>query len=259
MPATLIVGARLSGAPLLDVGATEGKIAEVSHHWHRTLGERIVAMRIPALIVALLLATAPGSGAAQEVPDFSGSWRLDTERSAGPIHTPPPVRSQPFRVGRVEPGRTGRAVPECVGRVEPGCVGRAGGVAATNSAAPGPEEPVAIEQTLRIRQDRKTLRIAQITNDRQEEFRLRLDGAQTKNHYYLSGSRVEIPTVTRWSGRELITSGSTMTGTTQGRVPIVFYETRSLSADGSELVIETQVQSPLARFERRLVYLREGD
>lgn len=209
-------------------------------------------MRAALLLAALALAIAPVSSSAQDTPNFAGKWKLDMERSTGPVNPPPPEVSG--RSARTEPPsrtvRTGMAG----GSRQPA----AGGAAALPAAADRSNlvRPEAIEQELAIRVDGNRFRIEQVTNGRKENFQLALDGAESKNKYYIGREAVELPTTTQWDGRKLVTSSSTMANTSRGRIPVVFSETRSLSEDGSEMIVESRLQSTAGSFERKLVYVK---
>ena len=207
-------------------------------------------MRASLLLAALVFAIAPIPSSAQDAPDLSGKWKLDTERSVGPVNPPPPEVSG--RSARTEPPsrtvRTGMAG----GSRQPA----AGGRPPLPEAARQAQRPATIEQELTIRLDRNSVRIEQVTNGGKESFQYALDGKESKNKYYIGREAIEVPTTTRWEGARLITSGSTMANTSRGRIPVVFSETRYLSEDGSELTLESSLQSTAGSFERKLVYVK---
>lgn len=207
-------------------------------------------MRTSLLFAALAFAIAPVTSSAQDAPDFSGKWRLDTARSVGPVNPPPPEVSG--RSARTEPPSRSQRTGMAGGSRQPA----AGGAPPLPEAARQTQQPATIEQELTIRLDRNSVRIEQVTNGRKENFQYALDSKESKNKYYAGREAIEVPTTTRWEGARLITSGSTMASTSRGRIPVVLSETRYLSEDGSELIVEGSLQSAVGSFERKLVYVK---
>jgi hypothetical protein len=206
-------------------------------------------MRASLFLAALAFTIAPVSSSAQDAPDFSGKWKLDTARSVGPVNPPPSEVSG--RSARTEPPSRSQRTGMAGGSRQP-----AAGGAAPLPAAAQQHRPETIKQELAIRMDGTRFRIEQVTNGRKETFQLALDGAESKNKYYIGREAVELPTTTHWEGRKLVTSSSTMASTSRGRIPVVFSETRYLSEDGSELIVESSLQSTAGSFERKLVYVK---
>lgn len=208
-------------------------------------------MRVSPLLVAVALGLALSGGdlPAQDLPDFTGKWKLDLAQSTGPVNPPPPQVSGQSRTTspRARTQRTGMAG----GSRQPA----AGGAAPLPSAAQQ-QRPETIEQEVTLRFDRNNFRVEQVTNGGKETFQYALDGKESKNKYYVGREQVEVPTTSRWEGRRLVTSGSTMANTSRGRTPVVYSETRYLSDDGTTMTVEARLQSPTGSFERKLVYVR---
>lgn len=209
-------------------------------------------MRALSIMTVLALAAAPALLDAQDTPNFAGKWKLDMERSTGPVNPPPPEVT----------GRATRANPS-TRTVRTGMTGgsrqpAAGGAAPLPAAADRSAllRPESIEQELTIRLDRNNFRVEQVTNGAKENFQYALDGKEVKNKYYAGREEIEVPSVTRWDGQKLVSTGSAMANTSRGRIPVVFSETRYLSEDGNELIVETRLQSTAGSFERKLVYVR---
>lgn len=102
-----------------------------------------------------------------------------------------------------------------------------------------------------------TLRIDQTTNDIKEKFSFKLDGSESKNSYYVGGVPVEVKSIARWDGQNLVIDGSGIEKTDQGTVVTSITQTLSLSEDGGTLAMEHILQSTRGRVRRNYVYTKQ--
>lgn len=115
-----------------------------------------------------------------------------------------------------------------------------------------------VEQKLEVTLKNAILRIDQSTANVKEKFAFKLDGSESKNRYHVgSGSVVEINSISRWDGQNLVIEGSGIEKTSQGTVTTSVVQTISLSEDGATLTIESVIESSQGRVHRSYVYARQ--
>ncbi len=156
---------------------------------------------------------------AQTVPDFSGTWTIDRDRS-----------DDPPRMGGGGRGGGGGG-----GRRGPGAGGPMGGLMEL-------ADTVVIEQT--------EIELILLMGDRRVE--LRLDGAESAN----GGPRGDVVTTSRWEGVALFTTGRVEMSTPRGEMTIETEEIRSLSEDGVAMTVKTTVRTPRGERSFTRVYAK---
>ena len=179
-------------------------------------------MKIAALAAAVVLASLAVPAEAQ-IPDFSGTWRLDRDASDFPEGAGGP------RGGRGGgPGRGGA---------------RRGGAGGFGPAA-----------TLRIAQSSDVLTIERQTPRGSRSVSYRLDGSESASR----GPRGDLVTTSSWDGATLLTVGTLEMSTPRGDFPMDLVEQRSLSADGRTLTVESMRMLPFGEVASKLVYRKDA-
>ena len=172
-------------------------------------------MKSAFAIATTLLLVGPFAAPAQaQGPDFSGTWLLDADASDSP------------QGGRFGGGRGGAG-----GR---GGMGMRGGVAAT----------VIITQT------ETELAMEQQMGGQRRTITYRLDGSESTN----AGPRGDTTTTTRWDGAALVTEGAQQLSTPRGEFTLELSERRTLTGDGSTMIVESTRTTPRGDIATTLVY-----
>ncbi len=186
----------------------------------RVLG--ILAAMAMAMAMVNMVTVVP---LAQIVPDFSGTWTLDRDRSDDP----------PRMGGGGRGGGGGRRGGGGGGRRGPGAGGPMGGLMEL-------ADTVVIEQT--------ESQLSVLVGERRVE--LRLDGAESTN----GGPRGDVVTTSRWEGVALVTTGRVEMSTPRGEITIETEEIRSLSEDGVEMTVKTTAMTPRGERSFTRVYAK---
>lgn len=176
-------------------------------------------MKTPFAIAALLaLVAAP---LAAQKPDFSGTWKLNSEKS-DPMGPPG--------------GMSGQRPPAdpASGKRPPG--GGMGGMRPTELFITQFDSKMVVEQKMA---------------DQSRMLTYYLDGRESKN----PGMRGnDMTTKSVWKDNAIVTEGENTVTSPMGEVTIKTKETRSLSDDGKTMTIIAVINSPRGEMTRKLVY-----
>lgn len=187
---------------------------------HPSPQESPVRTLVRALSALALLGTLAQAAGAQDKPNFSGSWKLD------------PAQSQ---MGGGGGGGGGGA----------GGGGRPGGMGGGGA------------QDVTITQDATTLRIVQTVMGEARTMTYAIGGAESKNPMAMGRMQGEVTSTTVWEGMALVTRGRATVTTPNGEMQITTRESRTLSADGKTMTVETTRTTQMGENTSRLVYLKQ--
>lgn len=199
---------------------------------------------LPALLATAVLASAVPGLAAQDPPDFSGKWKYDAALSEGPVTAPPQLRQMAATRNSRRPGDAS--------------AGRLGGTPGIAPVVPG-QSRQGIERAATIKVNRGVLEMDITTNGVKESLKFKLDGTESQNDFFppRAQSPVKLKTTSRWEGAVLITDGTGVQESERGDLLYTFTERRSLSEDGTQMIVEQSIASTGGRpVERKLVYVK---
>lgn len=173
----------------------------------------------PTLAVLALLALVASPAVAQK-PDFSGTWKINTEKS-DPMGPPGGMGGQPPADG-------------AGGNRPPG--GGMGGMRVTEMFITQFESKIVIEQKM---------------GDQTRMLTYYLDGRESKN----PGMRGnEMTTKSTWVDNTIVTEGENTFKGPMGEMTIKSKETRVLSEDGKTMTITSVINTPRGEMTRKMVY-----
>ncbi len=168
--------------------------------------------------LALAAVTLIASPLLAQKPDFSGTWKLNTEKSDSIPARPPGGGGGP---GGQRPGGMG---------------GGMGGMRPSELFITHSDSKMVIEQKMA---ERTTL------------LTYYLDGRESKN----AGMRgAEMATKSTWMENAIVTDGENTFTTPMGEMTIKTHEVRSMSEDGKTMTIVSTVTSPRGEMTRKTVY-----
>jgi hypothetical protein len=176
---------------------------------------------------ALAVTTLVVGQAVAQTPDFSGSWKLNTEKS-----DPPP------QMGGGGGSAGDRPAPP------PGGASGGGGGASGGRGMMTPTEIFITQLTSRISMDVKS-------GDRNRTVSYNLDGTESRNPGMMGN---EFVTTSKWVDNTIVTTGKNTFKTPMGEMTVETTEIRSLSEDGKTMTIEMTTVSPRGTFKRKTVY-----
>ncbi len=177
-------------------------------------------MMRPMLAAAAATIVMAGAAVAQR-PDFSGNWKLNTEKS-----DPPP------QMGGGGPGQ------------RPGGAGPGGGRGGMMTVS-----------EMFITQLSSRMMIDQKMGERSQTVSYNLDGTESRNPGMMG---TEFVTTSTWVDNTIVTKGKNTFKSPMGEVTIETTEIRSLSEDGKTMTIEMTSISPRGTLTRKSVYDRSS-
>jgi hypothetical protein len=190
------------------------------------------------LMAAAAVAVMVSAGlAAQEKPDFSGTWVLDEARSDAPMG-PGGMGAPGGRPGGMG-GRPGGGMPGGGGRMGGGRGPMGGG------AMSGPVTIVQTATELKIERQMGPDKVTQL---------YRLDGSESSNPG-MRGSTVK--SKTRWEGLALVTDSTQAMSGPMGDMTVEMHEVRTLGSDGS-MTVKVTSKTPRGENTRTMVYTKSG-
>ncbi len=174
-----------------------------------------------ALATTIVMA---GSASAQK-PDFSGSWKLNTEKS-----DPPP------QMPGAPPGDRPAPPP-----------GGGGGGGGAGRGMMTPTELFITQLTTRMTIDQKS-------GDRNRTESYNLDGTESHNPGMMGN---EFVTTSKWVDNTIVTAGKNAFKTPMGEMTVEMTIIRSLSEDGKVMTVDLTTVSPRGTMKRKLVYEKQ--